>query len=268
MNTQSHVARSSDGVPIHYEVHGSGAITLVFVHGWCCDRRYWDRQIAYFAPEYRVVLLDLAGHGASGQDRTHLTIPAFGDDVVTVIEHLGLDQVVLIGHSMGGPTIIEAARRLLGTVIGLVGVDTWADLEQTRTPEQIIAAIAPFRTNFAATTRAVVQTLFLPTSDPVLVERIVNAMSATPPHIGISAAEALVGNDHNLRDGIQEITVPMLAINAESFGTTNVEVAQRYGIDVVLMPGVGHFVMLEDPATFNRLLHAAIRHFIQAKALL
>ena len=266
MNRQSHVARSIDGTPIQYEVHGTGATALVFVHGWCCDRHYWDQQVAHFAPHYTVVLLDLAGHGASGQDRIEWTISAFGQDVVAVVTHLGLKQVVLIGHSLGGPTIVEAARHLPTAVIGVVGVDTWSDIEQTRTPEQVAAAVAPFRANFVETARVVARTLFVPTSEPALLERVVAAMAATPPQIGIGTAEALASNGRNLREGLQEIKAPMIAINADSFGATNVEMAQRYGIEVVLMSGVGHFVMLEDPETFNRLLAAAVRRCMQAKA--
>jgi pimeloyl-ACP methyl ester carboxylesterase len=267
MNRQSHVAHSIDGTPIQYEVHGTGATALIFVHGWCCDRRYWDQQVDHFAPHYTVVLLDLAGHGASGQERIQWTIPAFGQDVVAVVEHLGLSQVVLIGHSLGGPTIVEAARHLPTAVIGLVGVDTWSNIEQTRTPEQVAAAVAPFRANFAQTARAVARTLFVPTSEPALVERVVAAMTATPSQIGISTAEALASNGRNLREGLQEIKAPMIAINADTFGAPNVEMAERQGIEVVLMSGVGHFVMLEDPQTFNRLLDAAVRRCIQAKML-
>jgi len=74
----------------------------VFVHGWCCNLPFWDRQVDSFIPRYTVVTLDLAGHGASGQDRDRWTMPAFGQNVVGVVEDLGLDQVVLIGHSKGG----------------------------------------------------------------------------------------------------------------------------------------------------------------------
>ena len=112
-----------------------------------------------------------------------------------------------------------------------------------------------------------VRTMFVPTSEPRLVEQVVAAMAATPPQIGISTAEALASNDRNLREGLQEIKAPMIAINADTFGTTNVEMAQRYGIEVVLMSGIGHFVMLEDPQTFNRLLDAAIRRCILANVL-
>jgi pimeloyl-ACP methyl ester carboxylesterase len=262
MQAQSHVALSADGVPIHYDVQGTGAIALVFVHGWCCNRGYWEGQVAHFGPHYTVVGVDLAGHGASGRDRTQWTMPAFGQDVVAVVEQLALEQVVLIGHSIGGTVIIEAARRLPTSVIGLVGVDTWRNVEQIRTPEQVAELVAPFRANFVAAACTFVRTMFVPTSDPTLVERVVAAMSVAPPHIGIGAFEALWGHDRHLQAGLQEVKASMIAINSRQ---TNLEAAQRHGISVMRMSGVGHFVMLEDPQTFNRLLDEAVQKCLHAR---
>src|SRR4030042_2442379 len=59
-------AISSDGIPISYEVRGKGEPALIFVHGWCCDRSYWNEQLPHFAQKYKVVSVDLAGHGESG----------------------------------------------------------------------------------------------------------------------------------------------------------------------------------------------------------
>ena len=56
-----HVVPSKDGTPISYEIHGAGEPTLVFVHGWGCDARYWSAQLPYFSKKHRVVTLDLAG---------------------------------------------------------------------------------------------------------------------------------------------------------------------------------------------------------------
>ena len=145
MNAESDVAISADGVPIHYDVRGNGMPALVFVHGWCCNRRFWDEQVSYFAPHYAAVTLDLAGHGASGRNRSQWTVQAFGQDIVAVIKQLRLRQVVLIGHSVGGQWIVEAARHLPGSVIGLVGVDTWLNIEQPRTPAEVMGTLAPFR---------------------------------------------------------------------------------------------------------------------------
>jgi pimeloyl-ACP methyl ester carboxylesterase len=237
MQAQSQVTISADGVPIHYDVQGNGAVALVFVHGWCCHRGHWDRQMGHFAPHYTVVSLDLAGHGTSGRNRTQWTMPAFGQDVVAVVEQLGLKQVVLIGHSMGSTVIVEAARRLPTTVISLVGVETWKNVEQLRTPEQVAALVAPFRIDFVAAACAFVRPMFVPTSEPTLVEHVVTAMSAAPPPIAIEAVEALWGHDRPLQEGLQEVKAPKMMINS-SFRPTNMEAAQRHGIEVVLTSGV------------------------------
>ena len=80
---------------------GSGSPTLLFIHGWNCDRRYWSDQLAYFAEQHQVVAIDLAGHGESGLQRTEWTIGQFGADVASVADQLVLDDVILVGHSMG-----------------------------------------------------------------------------------------------------------------------------------------------------------------------
>ncbi len=266
MDVQCQVVRSADGIPIHYDVRGTGVPALVFVHGWCCDRHYWDRQMSHFASHYTVVSLDLAGHGKSGCDRTQWTIPAFGGDVVAVVEQLGLEKIVLIGHSMGGAVIIEAAHRLSSAVIGLVGVDTWHDLEHALTPEQIAEFLAPFRADFAHATRAFVRTMFVPSSDAALVEDIVTAMSATPPHIGIAAGEYLLAYDGVMQDRLREVNASKIAISA-NWRAVDMEAAQRCGVEVVLMSGVGHYVMVEDPQTFNQLLDEAVEKIVSSTSL-
>ena len=71
------MAVSGDGTLISYETRGdavAGRPALVFVHGWSCDARYWDRQLPYFSKRFRVVALDLAGHGHSGMGRSRFTM--------------------------------------------------------------------------------------------------------------------------------------------------------------------------------------------------
>jgi pimeloyl-ACP methyl ester carboxylesterase len=267
MHVQSHVAISADGVPIHYDVQGNGAIALVFVHGWCCNRHAWDRQVEHFASHYTVVCLDVGGHGASGHDRTQWTVPAFGQDIVAVVEQQGLAQVVLIGHSMGGSWIVEAARHLPSTVLGVVGVDAWPNTEQSPPPAQVAEMLAPFRTNFVEAMRAFAQSLFVPTSNLALVEDVVGTMSAAPPPIAIGVREAVLGNVPALQAGFQEITAPKVLIYAENWRPPNMAAMQRWGIEVVPMSGVGHFVMMEDPQTFNRLLEEAVQQCFHRRTL-
>ena len=182
-----------------------------------------------------------------------------------MVEQRGLGQVVLIGHSMGGPVIVEAARCLPAAVIGVVGVDTWQNVEQRRTLAQVTEMVAPFRTNFVEAMHTFVQARFVPTSDPRVAGRVMAGMSAAPPHMAIGAITEHWGNDRNLLAGLQEIKVPKITINT-SERPTNTEVAQRQGIEVLWMAGVGHFGMMEDAQTFNRLLDEAVQKCLHARA--
>lgn len=256
-------AISADGISIRYQAEGKGKTALVFIHGWCCDRNYWDAQVEAFAPEYKVVMIDLAGHGESGADRKDWTMTAFGEDVVAVVEKLGLERIVLIGHSMGGPVILEAARLMPGRVIGLVGADTFIDIEWEYTQEQMDQFLAPFRENFSDATQNFVRTMFTPTADPALVEKIVADMSAASQEVGMSAFEGMIDFIRNdVKQVFQEVKAPIRCINSDK-NPTNIEGIRRYAssFDVVLMPGIGHFVMMEDPATFNSHLKEIVSKF-------
>src|SRR5262245_35459020 len=118
----------ADGVPIRFEATGAGEPALIFVHGWALDRRIWDDEVKRLSARHRVVALDLAGHGDSGGGRTEWTLAAFGEDVKAVAESVGAKRVVLVGHSMGGPVVLEAARRMPERVSGLILVDTLLDV--------------------------------------------------------------------------------------------------------------------------------------------
>jgi pimeloyl-ACP methyl ester carboxylesterase len=254
---------SADGVPIRYEVRGEGQLALVFVHCWCCDRSYWNEQVDLFAQKYTVVTLDLAGHGESGLDREKWTMEAFGEDVASVVRKLDLDQVVLIGHSMGGPVIVEAARRIPERVIGLIAVDTLHDVEVKYTQEQIEGFLAPWREDFVAATDSYIrQYMFTPKTDPTLIDKIATDMSAAPPEVGIGAMSELVQYDAAV--AIQEVQAPIRCINSDNL-PTNVEAGQRHAtsFEVVLMSEVGHFLMMEDPRTFNQLLDEVVKGLIR-----
>jgi pimeloyl-ACP methyl ester carboxylesterase len=256
MSSTQRSTTSTDGTTICYETHGEGPLALVFVHGWCCNRTHWQCQMEHFAKEYQVVALDLGGHGASAQGRAQWTMRAFAEDLEAVVDALALKRVVLVGHSMGGYIIVEAARLLGERVVGLIGADTLWDVERQRTPEQVEAAIAdlvePLRNNFRETATEFVEEMFLPTSDPDLRRETVAAMAAVPTDVGAGAMEAITRNDENLCAGVRELKVPIAIINSAEQGETNLAAAQRSGMQVVFMKNVGHFVMREDPDTFNR----------------
>ena len=258
-------AISADGVSIAYEVKGEGEPALVFIHGWCCDRSYWKEQLSHFAEKYKVVAIDLVGHGESGLDRKEWTMGAFGEDVVAVVNKLNLKQIVLVGHSMGGHVLLEASRRMPKRVIGLVGVDTLHDFEFKFTQEQIDDWFSPLRSNFVEATKDNVRTMFTPNSDPTLVEKIVADMSSAPQEVGLGALEGYVDFQNNeIIQVLKEVKAPITCINSDQY-PTNVETNQRYtpSFQSKIMSGVGHFNMMEDPETFNRLLEETIQEFVQ-----
>jgi len=248
---------SADSVPIHYEVHGTGEPALVFVHGWSCDRSYWDAQVPHFAERYRVVAIDLAGHGESRGRRATWSMAAFGADVAAVVEHLDLDDVVLVGHALGGPVVVEAARLLGDRVMAVVGVDTFHDVSQRYQPEEIEGFLQPFRDDFAGAMRSVVRNaMFVPNTDSALVDQIVADMSAAPPDVGVGAFAGYFDWINNeTADAFRELNAPAYLINSD-MNPTNAEAGREYtsSFELVLMLGVGHFGMMEDPDTFNRLL--------------
>ena len=259
------VVASADGIPIAYETLGEGPIALVFVHGWSCDRQYWDAQLQPFAQNFQVVAVDLAGHGASGLGRDTQTMAAFGADVAAVADELGLQRMVLIGHSMGGDVIMEAARRLQGRVAGLVWVDTYRRLPTDRTEEQLEAFLAQFRSDFVGTTSAFVRTMFPAGADPLLVDRVATDMAAAPPAIALSALESALRYAHEIPAVRAELDLPIVAINADN-QPTDVASMQRHGVDVVIMPGVGHFLMMEDPARFNEILRTVVDSLTRSRS--
>ncbi len=264
-------AASADGVHIRYELSGEGEPTLIFIHGWCCDRSYWREQLPYFAKKHRVVSIDLGGHGESGLNRKAWTMDAFGEDAAAVVAKLGPKQVVLIGHSMGGSVILKAAPKFSRQVIGLVAVDQFYNLEDTHTQEEMDAFIAPFRVNFREAVSNWVRTIFTPKSDPELVEWVAADMSASPPEVGLGAATeadgelAFWGNiDNCLIRALQKVETPFVFINSDLQPTAE-EINKRYPpySHSRIVAGVGHFVMLEAPAVFNQLLESTIEEFMQ-----
>ena len=253
----SPAATTPDGIELRYEVAGAGSPAIVFVHGWSCDRTYWREQMIALAGRHTVVALDLAGHGEWGAGRPAWTMPAFGDDVVAVVDDAGIERMVLVGHSMGGDVIVEAALRLGDRVTGVVWVDTYQTLGEVSTTEEVDAFVAPFRRDFPGETRRFVRGLFPSTADPVLVEWVAEDMASAPPDIALDAVVYAWGNDGPILGALDRLTVPVVAINPDD-GETDVDSLRRHGVSTVLVRGVGHFPMLEDPDQFNRVLDGVV----------
>jgi pimeloyl-ACP methyl ester carboxylesterase len=252
---REHRVESRDGTTLHWWERGRGSTTVLLIHGWTCDATFWDAQVDALAARYRVVTLDLAGHGFSGTPRRDWTMAQFGDDVVRVADAARAKRIVLVGHSMGGPVAIEAAKRLRGRVIGVVGVDTLRqDYFGDGSSARLEPLLAPFRQDFrAAVSGFVAGNFFVPQSDPALVQRIVGTMSSARPEVGVPALQALLTWDW--RTAFEGFDVPLVLLNAAQPPTELRTLATLVpGVRVRTFDGVGHFPMMEQPQPFNVVL--------------
>jgi pimeloyl-ACP methyl ester carboxylesterase len=257
LHGQTNFVNSPDSVRIAYEVHGEGVPALIFIHGWSCDRTYWKGQVASFSKNFKVVAIDLGGHGESGLERKSWTMEAFGIDVATVVKKLGLKRVILVGHSMGGDVIAEAARQLHDIVTGLIMVDTYKKLGAGRTPEEVDVFVARLGTHFKDSTSAFVKSMFVRGADSSLVNWVAMDISSAPPAIALDALAHALSYSRQMPHTLEEIKLPVIAINSDN-SPTDVESMKHYGVQVMIMQDAGHFMMMEYPDRFNRLLKTAI----------
>lgn len=248
---------SADRLPISYSSYGNGSRSLVLVHGWSCDRRYWSRQVDSLSQRYRIVTVDLGGHGESGLGRDDWTIASFGADVAAVVDSLDLDSVVLVGHSMGGDVIFQAARLLPGKVEALIMVDTYKQLDSGRSDSEIDEFVSQFGADFPAATEKFVRSVFPASADPALVDWVATEMASAPPDVALSAIRSSFRHAREIPSLIRSLEVPIVAINPDD-APTDLDSMSKFGIDVKIMRGVGHFLMMEDPDRFNELLLEAV----------
>jgi pimeloyl-ACP methyl ester carboxylesterase len=249
------IAMSPDNVHIEYRVYGHGDPAVMLVHGWASDANYWNAQLNALKAHYTVVALNLAGHGASGNNRSDWSIANYAQDVAAVARQIPNSRLVLVGHSMGGAVSL-AATPLIGTrVIGVIAVEALRSVGlPALTSSEIEQRIAPFRADFVAETRKLVTgSLFTRDANPVLVHKVAYDMSLEPPAIAIASMRSLLSMD--FAAVLPGVHVPVFAINSDLLPTDAVRIRKSlpdFTLDV--LDHSGHFLMLEAPARFNPLL--------------
>ncbi len=257
---EEHVATvdSADGSPILYGTAGQSDVTIVFIHCWTCNHEFWQPQVDHFSRTHRVAWLDLAGHGLSGSMRKDYTIEAFGADVAAVVNEIGAERVILVGHSMGGPVAIEAAKLLGERVIGIVGVDTfYTPFQWPKTEAEIESFVKPFRENFRATSEGMVRSMFTPNANPAVIDWVLEQMSAADPKMGTSAIYSIFRwSAKNVPGTLKQYADKLRNINGAPTG-------KETSLDesVTLVPQVGHFVAQVKPNEFNQILAGIIADY-------
>jgi pimeloyl-ACP methyl ester carboxylesterase len=247
---------SHDGIPLACDCRGRGEPLLLFIHGWTCRRTYWAPQLEYFGSDYAVAALDLPGHGDSGRgSRSRWGIEPFALDVACCIESLAAQQVILIGHSMGGAVALEAARRLGATAAAVVLVDTFVIDYGGLSPETVQAIAAPFKEDFPAAMAGLVGQTATAATPPALQKRLTAEMSAAAPAWALPVWSDLLS--WNPAAAFAELRAPIHAINGALIPASARERCAPFVTETII-PGAGHFLQMEDPSGFNQVLGAVL----------
>ncbi|HEY1758081.1 MAG TPA: alpha/beta hydrolase [Bryobacteraceae bacterium] len=250
-----------DGLKVHYESYGSGKEAVVFIHGWTCDLTFWRGQ----APVYRnrrSLLIDLPGHGESDKPKVAYPLEFFARGIEAVLRDAGVEHAVLVGHSLGGPIAYSFIQLFPSQAKALVLVDATvsnlpadasfqaAQQVQYQQRAQNLSGPAGVK-NFLAAVNA----MFSARTPPSLRDQIRAKMLATPEYVRVAA----VTSPSEIPSPAPGVTynVPALAIQAAQKGTEQRAAAMRSIFPKLRLEkwvGSGHFLMMEDPARFNRSL--------------
>lgn len=261
-----HWARSGDGLEIAYELHGQGSPTLVFIHGWSCDRTFFAAQTEHYAASHRVIALDLGGHGQSGRERESWSLVGLAPDVVAVLEAEDVRDAVLVGHSLGGWVATEAANQAPERVLGVIPLDAWQDAEMKLDRAAMDRMTAAWQGDFEGAVRGMVaRAFFRPGADPELVRDVTERMlHATTPDIAVAIARSYPDTDY--RAMLSALRVPIVCVNSDLI-PTKVEVNRKYapGFDALILKGAGHFAMIEQPRELDAALDQALARVLKAR---
>jgi 3-oxoadipate enol-lactonase len=251
---------------LHYEVHGAGAETIVFLHGMLWDWHLFDAQVASLQDRYRCVCVDLRGHGRSTVTKSGYELYTQTNDVAALIHALGDGPCHIVGQSMGSFIALRLALRHPALVksLSLIG----SSAETPTAGDLRMSGILVFVVRWFGI-RPVIGTLmdiclgdkFLALPDRAVLrrairQRILDNNVATL----LRTAKALNARDDLSRE-LYRIAVPTLVMvgsNDKDSQTTPAHSQRLHanisGSQLVMVPDAGHFLPIEEPEAVNRTL--------------
>jgi 3-oxoadipate enol-lactonase len=255
-----------NGINLAYSDAGQG-IPLVFLHAFPFNRTMWEPQLKSLSDRFRVIAIDLRGHGESDAPLWRYSMDQFADDVKGLLDHLAIRQAVLVGLSMGGYIIFSFWRRYPERVKALVLADTRAtpDNDEGRA-KRIAMAQALYKDGPNAVADLMMPMLLSPASQtgrPDLVQRVRRIITCTQLSGIIGDLMAL----HDRPDSVpllKDITCPTLVLVGEQdIGTPPSDarlIAEGIkGARLEIIPGAGHISNLEQPEAFNRAIASFLK---------
>jgi pimeloyl-ACP methyl ester carboxylesterase len=258
---------SPDGVKIVFNQQGKGKTAIIFVHGWSNNKSIWDGQLAHFSEKYKTIAVDLAGFGESGNNRSNWTISSFGDDVAAIVNNLKLQQVVLVGFSMGAPVVLETAKKVPEKITGVVLVDDLHNIE-TKYPPEIVNMFDSVMMDLIEnpTQEKLVTMGFFKNNPEQNFQKVLDMVNKFPSRTGYreSLNSYFKWINEDCTETLKLIKAPVTAINSDA-EPTNIDAFKKYvpSFQAKIIPGVGHVVFWDNSDEFNRLLEESIQKFIK-----
>jgi len=254
-------AKFDSGRVHYYDVGKKNKKALILVHCWTCNAEFWKDSYSAF-PEYRVIAIDLPGHGESDKPKINYSMDYFAESIDAVMKDAGVKQAVLAGHSMGTPVVRRFYELHPKSVLGLIIVD--GALIPFGTRAEVDKYFAPMFADYEKGAATFIDGM-LEAARPDVRPFIRSSMLATPEYVGTSAFRSML-DDSYLAHG--KVTVPVLATMAQMpFWPKDLEQQYRQiapRLEFHMWTGVSHFLMIEKPKQFND----AVRSFISKNQLL
>jgi pimeloyl-ACP methyl ester carboxylesterase len=256
---------STDNVNIHYTEIGKGNTSIVFVHGWLGNINWWNSQETFLKEKYKIIKIDLGGHGKSDKTRQNWTGEQYADDIKSVINQIDTTEIILVGHSMSGAYVLQASIDL-PKVKAIILVDTLKDLDQDFTPEQAEQFMfSNYRKDFKSAVENILpQYLFVQETPAIIKNQLQNEFIQNDSELAINALKPLYEMD--IRKIAKLVNIPVRAINSDAT-PTKIENNQKYfkNYNYRTIVGTGHYPMLEKPDEFNKILTELIEELTAYK---
>ena len=244
-----------NGVSLAVEMRGDGPAVL-FIHGYPLDRSIWTHQLAGLDGWCRIAP-DLRGMGQSDAPDLGYSMETYAADLAAVLDLLGVDEVVLVGHSMGGYIAFEFLRRWRDRVGGLVLVDTRAEADTPEGRKNRDAAAATAREQGAGAIAEEMLPKMLGASTlagaPATVERVRTMMAGAPVSGMVGALGAMRDRPDSTPMLADLAGIPALVIVGDEDEPTPAAQARAMadaipGASLVVIRSAGHLPMMERPA--------------------
>jgi pimeloyl-ACP methyl ester carboxylesterase len=242
---------SKSKTKMYFEDKGSG-IPLVFIHGAVGSHKLWMKQVPYFSKKYRVVTLDLRGHGLSSEPSDGYHLAKMAEDVIALMNYLDIEKAVIIGSSMGGVITQMIGVRYPSRVFALVLVGTLARaIWYGKAREHI-------EKSRSSDFRPGVRSWFTPKSDQKHIQLAIKVASESAKSFRAGVIED--NPKWDIRKDIVKLHVPtMIVVGKGDLNTTPISESVIInklvrGSELSVVDNAGHLVMLERPRVFNRIM--------------